>query len=745
MSRWLPAIAAAIACVAILPSAKHAGAGELFPWQNVASESYYQLNVERGDITASVHVLVQPGDGDLDAVWLWLMPGATDIKVMEGDTELEHEITAGPEPGDPQVVIATLPATLKGKLTADLEMTYTVPAQDNAFARVAPGAIEIAMVSQGAGSFVFVDVPQDANNVIDPGCVKAKSQPGSVRDAGLERWVCGEALAAALSTDDQDTLDRCAALDDRCRQRLVDTPFSAFAQSVTDPSLIQVLDGSVEMSEGPLDVELQYFREDSAWATQQFAYARTSLPLLEALFGYPYQYDSALLRESHHLDLAGFAGVAFNGQMLLSQNSPVDDEVTVHELAHQWAGLNLETNWMWEGLAEWATQTIGPSVGITLRDWGWAESGYTDPLATWYNGSAVTDPNYWYGKAAAFWHAYEDAIGGRENMTAVLAQMGAPDAPDPITARWFMDRGEEVSGANLDALFLEWVWVPDYATSELATRRTAHDLVDGLKERAAAVGLVGVPADIQSTLDSWSFKSISDRVVRADKLVAKYQAVREKETAAGLAPSSAVPEAWDSYTLSQIEQLIDQQGNVIDSIGGALRTIADEPEDSSAWDHIAEAKAAYAAGDFEEAARLSSEAGAVIYNEVASTRMIAVAEATGADFQENFFKHIGLLFEDPEGDLAAAKAASTAGNDAEALALAQSAYDTWTGAQTRGLQRLAILAALMSALTFGGWWLLGRVTSPKDEISILRARDALSGSAVETPRTWRDWENNNNS
>ncbi len=744
MSRWLPAIAAAIAVVAMLPSAKHADAGELFPWQNTASESYYQLNVEQGDITARVHVLVQPGNTDLDVVWLWLMPGATDVKVLDGDTELQYEITDGIEPGDPQIVLATLPKTLKGKLTADLELTYTVPAQDNEFARIQPGAIEVAMVSQGAGSFVLVDVPQDANNVIDPGCVKGKSQPGSIKDAGFERWVCGEALAAALSTDDQQTLDRCAALDDHCRQRLIDTPFSAFAQSVTDPSLIRVLTGSVAMSKGPLDVELQYFREDSAWATQQFEYAKTALPLLEALFGYPYQFDNAVLRESHHIDLVGAAGIAFNGQMLLSQNSPVDDEVTVHELAHQWAGLNLETNWMWEGLAEWATQTIGPSVGITLRDWGWAESGYTDPLATWYNGSAVTDPNYWYGKAAAFWHAYEDAIGGRENMTAVLAQMGAPDAPDPITARWFMDRGEEVSGANLDSLFLEWVWVPDYASTELSARRTAHDLVDGLKERAAAVGLTGVPADIQSALDSWSFKSISDRVSRADKLITDYQAVVEKETAAGLAPSSAIPNAWDAYTISQLGQLISKQGNVIDSITGATRTIGDEPADSSAWDNLAEAKAAYAGGDFDEAARLASEAGAVIYNEVASIRMIAVAEATGKDFHENFFKHIGLLWENPEADLAAAKTASAAGNDEEALTLAQSAYETWTGAQTRGLQRLAILAAIMSGLTFGGWWLLGRVTSSKEEISIHRAREAVSGASPgETPRTWRDWENTN--
>jgi hypothetical protein len=315
----------------------------------------------------------------------------------------------------------------------------------------------------------------------------------------------------------------------------------------------------------------------------------------------------------------------------------------------------------------------------------------------------------------------------------------------PLDDRWLMDSGEEVSEANLDSLFIEWVWVPDYATRELEARRAAHDLVDGLTARALAAGLVGVPSDIQSSLDSWSFKNISDRVDRADEAITEYLEVVAKESAAGLVPSSAVPDAWADTTIGGIEALIDQQRNVIDNIASAARTIADEPAESPAWENLAEAKAAYAEGDLDKASLLASEAGAVVYNELASLRMIAAAEATGEAFEENFFKQIGMLWEKPEADLAAAKAASEAGNDEEALNYAKSAYGTWTGAQTRGLQRLAVLAGLMSGLTFGGWWLLGKVAhSRKEEISIQRARDAASGvPATETRRSWRDWENSN--
>src|SRR5205085_10975393 len=128
----------------------------------------------------------------------------------------------------------------------------------------------------------------------------------------------------------------------------------------------------------------------------------------------------------------------------------------VHELAHQWAGFNLESTWEWEGLAEYGMRTVAPSLGFTPIDRKWQSFKYTDTLATWMTSSPVGNPDYWYGKAGSFWFAYEKAIGGPGNIKKVLAQLAGP--AEPIDARRFMDMGEDVSGAKLDKLFLDWVF-----------------------------------------------------------------------------------------------------------------------------------------------------------------------------------------------------------------------------------------------------------------------------------------------
>jgi hypothetical protein len=747
MSRWRFALVGLLAALAFLPATERVAAGDTFPSQNIASESYYALNVEEGTMSVRVEALVQPGGADIDEVWLWLMPGGTDVKVMQDGVEIEHEFTdLGLTAADPKLLIAKLAKTLRGKLTTELVMTYAVPTQDDEFTRMQPGAIEAAFVSQGAGSFVLVDVPQHGQNVMDPGCLKAASQPDGVKEIGYERWVCGEALLIALSTDDPETLQKCARLDDRCRQRLIDTPFSAFVQSVTDASLQGVLKEPISLGEREFTLELQYFREDAAWAQRQFEVATQALPKLEALFGQPYPFDTIILRQSHHIEWIGAAGVAFNGQMLLASDTGVDDEVTIHEIAHQWAGLGLEGPWLWEGLAEYATQVIAPELGIATRDWGWQATGFTDPLATWYNGSGVFDSYYWYGKSAAFWHAYEAAVGGRENMTTVLGQMEISASADPITGRWFMDRGEEVSGANLDALFLEWVWVPDYAGRELEARRTAYDLVNALKLRAVEFGFEGIPTDIQSSMDSWSFKSISDKVTRANAALDGYAVLLTDSDAAGLARSNAVAAAWPESTITQVEGVIQQQRRVIESIVNAAETIAEEPAGSAAWDILDEARDAYAEGDLAAASELASEAVAYVYNQFASVQMIEIAEIEKGLYKENFFKRIGMLFEDPDADLQAAYVAVEAGETAEAVRLARQAFETWNGAQARGLQRLAMLAGVMSALTFGSWFLLRRIDFGRDDevVSASRARRAVEGNQPPPEkRSWRDWENTN--
>jgi hypothetical protein len=427
--------------------------------------------------------------------------------------------------------------------------------------------------------------------------------------------------------------------------------------------------------------------------------------------------------------------------MLLSAGSGLDDEVTVHELAHQWAGRNLQSPWLWEGLAEWATAIIAPELGVAKYNRHWDEWGYTDPLSTWYNGSAVFNPDYWYGKSGAFWAAYELAVGGRENMTKILGQLDDNADILPVGPQWFMDVGEEVSGANLDSLFLEWVWFEQYAGRQLNQRRSVHDQIDALRQRAAALGLAGLPTDIQANLDIWAFSKVEGQIAEADAVLAAYQEMLTLLEGAGLPASSAVAESWPSTTMSQTEAVIVDIRLAVEAIGRAGTALAGETAGSEALLKLDEARAAFADGDVEAAAALAAGAEAIVVNAIASVRMVAIAEKVQEDFGGSFFKSVGLMFEDPDADLEAAKASLAAGDNEAALEQARKAYDAWNGAQRRGLQRLAILAGVMCALTFGAWWLLRRI----DSSGRVRTRAAGAGHYLEPvedrKRSWRDWEN----
>jgi hypothetical protein len=570
----------------------------------------------------------------------------------------------------------------------------------------------------------------------------AADQPGDVQDAGLERWVCGDVLLIALATDDADTLARCAQLDDRCRQRVDAAVFSAYVLSVSDESKRGILESAVKMPDGrDVTLTLRYFKRDQAWADRQFDIAKRAFPLLEKAFGFPYPFDRVTMRQSHHIDAIGAAGVAFSktGDVLLATDTGVDDEVTIHELAHQWAGnTQLNKPWLWEGLAEWGTRVVAPELGVSPRDWGWQAFGVNFPLAQW--GSMLGGPpQYWYGRSGAFWFAYEEAIGGREKMTEVLSRIDDDPSVWRLQDRWFLDQGEWVGDRLLDQLFLDWVFNAETAKPLLETRRAARNQVSDMTVRAMQVGLTGLPTDIYDNLIAWNFEAIPARVASADELLRAYGQVRTMSAEAGLSTPDNVAKSWGTTTIARTAVVVEDQRQALLSIIAATEQLAAEPEGSRARMRLAEARELYNAGDF-TGARASAAGGVTdVYNDVAAGKMIDLAKEKQSTFKAGFLGRVGMFFTDPDGDLAKAEAAYAAGDGATALQLSRSAYDAWDGANRRGIQRLAILAGVMAGLSFLVWYLLQRmerVPAPKrlGEGHFIDVSDDRRGS-------WRDWEN----
>ena len=159
---------------------------------------------------------------------------------------------------------------------------------------------------------------------------------------------------------------------------------------------------------------------------------------------------------------------------------------------------------------------------------------------------------------------------------------------------------------------------------------------------------------------------------------------------------------------------------------------------------LAEAREKYLAGDFTSAKRLAANATTMASNEVTAATMLAIAREKQATYKESFLGHVGLLFATPDADLDRAQRDYDAGDADSALRLSRSAYDSWNDADSQGLQRLALLAAMMCALSFVVWWLLRRLDGGGAQ-GVLPGGRLRQGHSLDAPdsrrQNWDDWEN----
>jgi hypothetical protein len=752
MSVRLRVLSVALVCLAIsvvaLPATISSAATQPY---NVKSDSTYHVDVAAGKMTARVDAtFLNTAGTELVALPFWTMPEPSEVVVMDGGgNALATKFTPSGK-GTPGVVLATLSKPLKQNQKLDLTLTYIIGQQGNELLNFSPGSFEAMFVSQGAGSFVLVEVPTSAENYFDPGCVQTANQPAELKDAGFTRWVCGEVLRAVFHRS-SGTQSACAHLDDSCRQSSIGFPFSGFGQSITDLGSRGLKEADVQLAHKTLHVTFRFFKRSQAWADAIFPVAQAALPKLEQLYGYDYPSDSLTIRQSNFIELGGAAGVAYNsgGDVLVApQGGDWDKEVVVHELGHQWANTaNLTDAWEAEGLAEYSMRQLAAPLGFTadtLRP-GFAQAGYKDNLALWGNGSLVTNADYWYGKAGAFFLAYQQAIGGPENMAQVLGKTSPASRDAPFDGRWFLDAGEAISGAKLDSLFLGWVFNPDTAAATLKERRAAHDLVDVLSKRAAALGLAGTPSDITNNLSAWTFSGVAAQVTQANALLDSYATVSKMATDAGLPPSVGVGNSWGSDTMPNTRTIIEDQRQVIQGYVDATGQLGSEPPDSPALKQLVDARERYAKGEFGEAKKLVAAAVTTAYNEVAAGKMIAIAKEKQSAYKASFLGRIGLVLKDPAGDLARAESDYQSGHPESALKLSRGAYDDWNNAKSRGLQRLAVIAALMCALSFGVWFALKRLDRGSREPGRKLAKGAVGGHMLDSPDSrrpsWKDWEN----
>jgi hypothetical protein len=500
--------------------------------------------------------------------------------------------------------------------------------------------------------------------------------------------------------------------------------------------------------ETPLDVALaggetvplvlRAWTEDEAWADRVGGLFGESLPVLREQIGLPWPHAEPMtIQEAVSRSASGYAGLFDPAENLVEVAYWADHGIVIHEAAHGWFnGALLADRWANEGFASlyaarvadaideptdapeltdelreariplnaWAVQEVpadggagtGTGSGTGASVTGTAGTG-TEPAAD-ADAQAAERATEAYGYAASL--ALARAIAERAGEPALRQtwadasariaayqpfDAGLSGAPVAITSgdlapeladgapdwRALLDILERRTGEDFDDLWREWVVRPD-EVSLLDARAAARA---SYERTLALAGDWALPPDIRDAMRSWQFEAAEQRMADARTVLAQRGANEQ------LAADLGIP------------------------LPAGMRTMFET------------------GGLAEASAQAEAERNA----------MLMIAGAADADTAETDpLTTIGMLGEDPEADLAAARAAVAAGDLDGARELADDAFRAWNGAWQEGRRRALLAVAVLATLLVLGSAVVGRVRRARAGDAALAT--APAGVAARGPR-----------
>jgi hypothetical protein len=396
------------------------------------------------------------------------------------------------------------------------------------------------------------------------------------------------------------------------------------------------------------EVTVRAWPDDPDWSQRVGALFHDGLPVLAESIGLPWERDEPLVvQETVSRTRGGYAGLFDPREGRIEVAYYADAFVVLHEASHAWFnGALLADRWANEAFASYYAQSAGgqleetivtPELTDELRDAAF-------PLNEWRTGDGGVDAAETYGYAASLELARRIADrAGPEGLRATWQAIAegevtypGPDGSDAETPsgppdwRGLLDRLEEQTREPFDDLWREWV-VTDEQAALLDERETARA---EYQEVVAEAGPWDLPAAIRSAMRAWEFDTATDLLAEARDMLARRT---ELETAA----------AANDLTLPP-----------------RLQTVF-------------ESDAGFAAGHAEADAE--------------QTTIDLVAAASGARVgNPDPLQTIGLVGEQPEAGLAAARSAFAAGDLERAAREAVAAQATWEGSSEVGRNRLLV-------------------------------------------------------
>jgi hypothetical protein len=587
-----------------------------------------------------------------DRAYLAVLPG-TDGFVLTGDG-ISPSVRVAEASDDYTLLLLSFGTQLRSGRSLDLQLTFDLP--DPGGSAVRDVRVGQALATFPIWGFGSDETPGGSVEVVFPADYTVSFASGTM--AGPETVADGSQVY---------------------RSGRLDAPLRFFAYVVADRPGAYVetaLDLMVGSESAP--VVIRAWQDDPAFADRVGALLARGLPALGSAIGAAYpRSDPVIVQEAVSRTLGGYAGVFDPAEGRVMVDYSAEDIVVLHEAAHIWFnGSLLAERWANEAFASYYGSAAATALGIEVAPPALTEEleAARIPLNAW---GPVGDADQ-AGEAFAYvaaaelarliaeragdpalrgvWRAaserrsaYQPGGAARPDARA-LARVGETPAtfasggfetmPERPDWRGLLDLLEAATGRRFDDLWRAWV-VRAGEVDVLDQRATTRTLYETTRRAAGAWRL---PAAIRSAMTAWRFDEAGGLLAQAGDVLEQRAEIEDRAALAGLTPPSALELAFEG--------------------SDGLRSAA-----------------------IEAAAELAA--------------IDTFAAALGSEpVQPSPIELVGLMGEEPEEDLASARAAFAAGDLSTAVERSEAARAAWLSADEVGLRRIAAMvgAALLLGL-----------------------------------------------
>lgn len=420
----------------------------------------------------------------------------------------------------------------------------------------------------------------------------------------------------------------------------------------------------------PVTLRLRGWSDDPGWTDRVRGLLESSIPALAERIGLPWTAANPLaVEESSSRSTTAYAGRYEPGDGRVEIAYYADAFVILHEAAHAWFnGALLADRWASEGFASMYAEEVAQALELEVAPDALSDElrATAVPLNAWAPGSDPASEAYGYAAALELARQVRDRAGDEvlrqvwadaaarvgayqpdasvagaaaAASGAAAAASGAADGPEPELSggppdwRGLLDLLEERSGRSFEDLWRTWVVRPEDAPLLDARRRSRA----AYRRTAALADGWAIPVGVRDALRAWRFDTVDAYLADLQIVIGQREALERAAIEAGLRVPNTVRDAFEAGRLADASAAAAAQLETVDVIVVAAASRPIEPDPVT---------------------------------------------------------RIGLLDQQPDVDLAAAKAAFASGDVVAARAAAADAHVAWSQAWDLGRRRILVALAV---------------------------------------------------